>query len=126
MILGSIIGSLGFIGSILTFLISIVGSEFAEMISLTLTILGYLAAGGGLTVIVGALIAGYGPDKLGRIIIGFGVGISLIGLLIILVTNIISGVSISDLVTILLGTFNGVYGLCGVVIVILSRMRLKD
>lgn len=126
MILSSIVGSLGFIGTVLTLLSGIVTPEIAQNIGFILTILGYVAGGGGITVIVGALIAGYGPDRIGRIVIGFGIGTSLFGLIIILVINLFSGMSLNDILNILLGSFNGVYGLTGVIISIFSRMRLKD
>ena len=126
MILSSLVGSLGFIGTILTLLAGVVGPELAGIINNILVVLGYVAAGGGITVIVGALIAGYGSNRVGRIIIGFGLGTSLIGLIIILIMNIFSGTSINNLFNVLLSTFNGVYGFAGVILAIISRMRLKD
>ncbi len=126
MILGSIVGSLGFIGTALTLIAGVMGPEMATTINTILTVLGYIAAGGGFSVIIGALIAGYGPDRVGRIIIGFGIGCSLIGLIIILITNLIGGTSIDDLFSVLLSAFNGIYGFAGVILSIFSRMRLKD
>ncbi|MHA1670593.1 MAG: hypothetical protein ACTSV5_08435 [Promethearchaeota archaeon] len=126
MVLSSIVGSLGFIGSVLTLLAGIVTPEIAQNIAFILTILGYIAGGGGFTVIVGAFIAGYGPDRIGRIIIGFGIGTSLFGLISILVINLFNGVTLDNIIEIFLGTFNGVYGLTGVILSIFSRMRLKD
>lgn len=126
MILSSLIGSLGFIGTVLKQAAGVLGPEMQQIISNLLTVLGYVAAGGGISVILGALIVGFGPDRLGRIIIGFGIGTSIIGLIIILVTNIIGGSSINDLFGILISTFNGGYGLAGVLVSIISRMKMKD
>jgi len=120
MIMGSVVWGLGFIGRILTFAVSVIEPETGQILALIISILGYIAAGGGVSVIVGALIAGYSSNRLGRILIGFGGGISLFGLIIILITNIISGASTCDIVTILLGTFNGIYGLSGIIITIIS------
>jgi len=126
MLLSSVVGSVGFIGTVLTWAAGVFGVETTKTFSILMTILAYIAAGGGISVIVGSLIAGYGPDRIGRIVIGIGIGTSLIGLIIILITNLIAGVSISDLPNILSSAFNGTYGLAGVVLSIFSRMRLKD
>jgi len=125
-VLSSLIGSLGFIGTVLKLAAGVLGPEMQQIISNLLTVLGYIAAGGGISVILGALIAGFGPDRLGRIIIALGIGINIIGLIIILVTNIIGGSSINDLFGILISTFNGGYGLAGVLMSIVSRMKMKD
>ena len=126
MILSSIIGSLGFIGTAISFISGLFGPEVEQFLSMLLTIMSYIAAGGGFSVIVGALVAGFSSDRIGRIIVGLGIGTSLIGLIILLVTTIMGGTSIGDLPTILLSTFNGTYGLVGVILAIFSRMRLKD
>jgi len=126
MVLSSLIGSLGFIGTVLKLAAGVLGLEMQQIISNLLTVLGYIAAGGGISVILGALIVGFGPDRLGRIIIGFGIGTSIIALIIILVTNIVGGSSINDLLGILISTFNGGYGLAGVLMSIVSRMKMKD
>jgi hypothetical protein len=126
MLLSSVVGSVGFIGTVLSWAAGVFGLEMTETFSILRTILGYIAAGGGFSVIVGALIAAFGPDRIGRIVIGIGIGTGLIGLIIILITNLIAGVSISDLPNIFLSAFNGTYGLAGVLISIFSRMRLKD
>jgi len=125
MLLSSLVGSLGFIGTLLTFIGGLMGAETAEFINLLLIVLGFIAGGGGLTVIIGALIAGFGPDRLGRFIIGLGIGIGLIGLIILIITNLMGGFPLNNLFAILLSTFNGIYGFTGVILSILSRMRMK-
>ena len=126
MLVSSVVGSVGFIGIVLSWAAGVFGLEMTTTFSILMTILAYIAAGGGISVIVGALIAGYGPDRIGRIVIGIGIGTGLIGLIIILITNLIAGMSISDLPNIFSSAFNGTYGLAGVIISIFSRMRLKD
>ena len=126
MISSSIVGSLGFFGTIISFISGILGAEYEQFFSTLVPILTYIAAGGGFSVIVGALIAGYGPDRIGRIIVGLGIGTSLIGLIILVIMTLLGGTSIGDLPSVLLGAFNGAYGFLGVFLSIFSRMRLKD
>lgn len=126
MVLSSLVGSLGFIGTLISLISGILGPEYEQLFSTLVTILTYIAAGGGFSVIVGALIAGYGPDRLGRIVVGLGIGTSLIGLIILLITTLIGGTSIGDLPSVLFSAFNGTYGLLGVILSIFSRKRLKD
>ncbi|MBY8982577.1 MAG: hypothetical protein KGD57_06495, partial [Candidatus Lokiarchaeota archaeon] len=71
-------------------------------------------------------IAGFGPDRIGRIVIGIGIGIGLISLIMIFITNLIEGFSLNEIYDILLATFNGLYGLGGGVISIFGRKLLKD
>ena len=86
----------------------------------------YIAAAGGLSVITGAFIAGFNSDRLGRFIVGLGIGTSLMSLVTLVITSIIGGTTINDIPLILFTAFNSAYGFVGVVISILGRMRLKD
>jgi len=126
MLVSSIVGRVGFLGTLLSLISEFVGPETQRIIEIVLTVFTFIAAGGGISVIIGALIAGFNSDFIGRIVIGFGIGVSLISLIILLITSIFGGVTIDDLPTILLTTFNGILGLVGVVISIIGRMRLKD
>lgn len=126
MLVSSIVGRVGFLGTLLSLISEFVGPETQRIIEIVLTVFTFIAAGGGISVIIGALIAGFNSDFIGRIVIGFGIGVSLISLIILLITSIFGGVTIDDLPTILLTTFNGIFGLVGVVISIIGRMRLKD
>lgn len=126
MLVSSIVGRVGFLGTLLSLISEFVGPETQRIIEIVLTVFTFIAAGGGISVIIGALIAGFNSDFIGRIVIGFGIGASLISLIILLITSIFGGVTIDDLPTILLTTFNGIFGLVGVVISIIGRMRLKD
>lgn len=126
MLLSSVVGRLGFLGTLITLLYGNVTPEIQQILEIILTIFSYIAAGGGISVIIGAFIAGFSSDFVGRLIVGFGIGASLISLIILLVTSIIGGSTINDLLSILLTTFNSAYGLAGVVISIIARRQLKD
>ena len=126
MLLSSVAGRIGFFGTILDLLAGFVSPEIQQMIEIISAIFTFIAAGGGISVIIGALIAGYSSDFVGRLVIGIGIGASLLSLIILLITSIIGGVTINDLPLILLNTFNGIYGLAGVIIAILARRQLKD
>lgn len=126
MLLSSVVGWLGFLGTLITLLYGNVTPEIQQILEIILTIFSYIAAGGGISVIIGAFIAGFSSDFVGRLIVGFGIGASLISLIILLVTSIIGGSTINDLLSILLTTFNSAYGLAGVVISIIARRQLKD
>ncbi|TET60245.1 MAG: hypothetical protein E3J52_04220 [Promethearchaeota archaeon] len=126
MLVSSVVGRVGFLGTLISLISGYVGPETQRIIEIVLTVFTFIAAGGGISVIIGALIAGFSSDFVGRIVIGFGIGASLISLIILLITSIFGGVTIGDLPTILLTTFNGIFGLVGVVISIIGRMRLKD
>ena len=126
MITSSLVGSVGFYGRLLEIASGYVGPKTQRVLEIILLVFSYIATGGGISVIIGALIAGYSSDFAGRLIIGIGLGTGLFSLIILLITSIYGGSSIDDLPTILITTFNGGYGLAGVVISILARMRLKD
>ena len=91
-----------------------------------MTVFGYIAMAGGISVIIGALVAGYSSDFAGRFIIGMGIGVGLSSLITLLISSIYGGTAIGNLPTVFLTAFNGIYGLIGVVISIIGRMRLKD
>jgi len=126
MLLSSVVGRLGFLGTLITLLYGNVTPEIQQILEIILTIFSYIAAGGGISVIFVAFFAGFSSNFVGRLIVGFGIGASLISLIILLVTSIIGGSTINDLLSILLTTFNNAYGLAGVVISIIARRQLKD
>ena len=126
MLLSSVVGRVGFLGTLLELLAGVVNTEIQRIIETILTIFTYIAAGGGISVIIGALIAGFSSDFVGRLIVGIGIGASLISLIILLITSIFGGTTIDDLPSILLNTFNGIYGLVGVILAIFARRQLKD
>lgn len=126
MLISSVIGRVGFLGTLLELLTGVVNVEVQRIIEIVLTVFTYIAAAGGISVIIGALIAGFSSDFAGRLVVGIGIGASLISLIVLLITSIYGGTTVDDLPQLLLNTFNGIYGLVGVLIAILARRQLKD
>jgi hypothetical protein len=126
MLISSVVGRVGFLGTILNLISGFVSPGVQQVISTILTVFTYIAAGGGISVIIGALIAGYSSDFVGRLVVGIGIGASLISLIILLITSIFGGTTIDNLPSILLNTFNGIYGFVGVILAIIGRRQLKD
>ncbi|MCK4286317.1 MAG: hypothetical protein KAX18_08940 [Candidatus Lokiarchaeota archaeon] len=126
MLLSSVIGRVGFLGTLITLLIGVVTPEIQLILEIVLTVFSYIAAAGGLAVIIGAFVAGFSSNFAGRLIVGLGIGSSLISLIILVITSIYGGSTIGDLPSILLTTFNSAYGLAGVIIAIIARRNLKD
>jgi len=126
MLLSSVVGRVGFLATLINLLSGIVAPEIQQVLEIILTVFSYIAAAGGISVIIGALVAGFSSGFAGRLLVGLGIGASLISLIILLITSIIGGSTINDLLSILLTTFNNAYGLAGVVISIFARRKLKD
>ena len=126
MTISSVVGSVGFYGRIITLLSDFVTPEIQQVLTIILTVFGYIAMAGGISVIIGALVAGYSSDFAGRFIIGMGIGVGLSSLITLLISSIYGGTAIGNLPTVFLTAFNGIYGLVGVLISIIGRMRLKD
>ncbi len=116
MTISSVVGSIGFYGKIITLLSSFVTPEIQQVLAIILTVFGYIAMAGGISVIIGALVAGYSSGFAGRFIIGMGIGTGLFSLIILLISSIYGGTAIDNLPTVFLTVFNGIYGLIGVII----------
>ena len=126
MLISSIVGRVGLLGTLLELLAGVVNAEVQRIIEIVLTVFTYIAAAGGISVIIGALIAGFSSDFVGKLIVGIGIGASLISLIVLLIISIYGGSTVNDLPQIFLNTFNGIYGLVGVLIAIFARRQLKD
>ena len=128
MVLSSIVGRVGFLGTLITLLSSsgFVPLEIQQVLEIILTVFSSIAAAGGFSVIIGALIAGFSSVHLGRFIVGLGIGASLVSIIILIITSIVGGIAITNLPSILFTAFNNAYGLAGVVISIIARRKLKD
>jgi len=125
MILGSVIGSISFFETIFGYLSAEIGETIANVLSIVLQVLAYIAMGGGISVIVGALIVSMNHYRLGKFIIGIGAGMGLIGLIIFIITSLIQGVIVAELIGIILNILHGSYGFLGVILTIIARMKLK-
>ena len=101
------------------------GSDIGPIVGTILSILGYIAAAGGIAVIVGAIIVAMDHYKLGKFVIMLGAGLGLIGLIIMLITGIIAGTAVEEVTGIVSTIINGSYGFAGVLLTILSRRKLK-
>jgi len=77
-------GSTGIIGTIIDYLIQNLGGATADLLSLILQALNFIADLGGISVIIGASLIINQRPKIGKIIIGIGAGMGLIGFIIIL------------------------------------------
>ncbi len=126
MIVSSLVGRVGFLGTLITLLSDYVGPKTQQVLNIILTVFTFIAVGGGISVIVGAFIAGFSSNFAGRLVVGMGIGVGLFSLITLIATSLYGGVTVDDLPSILLITFNGSYGLAGVIISIFARMRLKD
>ncbi len=126
MLISSVVGRVGLLGTLLELLAGVVNAEVQRIIEIVLTVFTYIAAAGGISVIIGALIAGFSSDVVGKLIVGIGIGASLISLIVLLIISIYGGSTVNDLPQIFLNTFNGIYGLVGVLIAIFARRQLKD
>ena len=127
MILGSATGSIVLYEIIYNYALGYIGVELATIFSIILQVFGYIAAGGGISVIIGALIVAMGRYRLGKFIIGLGVGLGLISLIIFLITGIIEGTITGffiELITELIALKGG-FGFTGAVLTFFSRRQLK-
>lgn len=130
------------LGGILMFIASIVGTalayriivdeatkrfpEYSTQLELFLTICIFIAMGGGISVIIGSLIA-FKVVPIGKWIIGLGAGMGLIGFLSWLITGIYTGSITGTVIEILIGLLLGPasYGIIGVFITIWARRFMK-
>ncbi|MHA1281378.1 MAG: hypothetical protein ACTSVV_06265 [Promethearchaeota archaeon] len=125
MIIGSVIGNIGFFKLIVDYTSQQIDSKEMQMfLTIFLMILSYVATGGGISVIIGSLIAAK-EIRLGKFIIAVGAGMGLIGLIIFLATSIIAGSILSDMLSILNGIINGSYEFLAVLLIIFSRRKIK-
>lgn len=127
MILGCATGSIVLYEIIYNLALGNIGEELATIFSIILKIFGYIAAAGGASVIIGALIVAMGRYRLGKFIIGLGVGLGLISLIIFIITGIIEGTITGffiELITELIALKGG-FGFTGAVLTFFSRRQLK-
>ncbi|MHA1689835.1 MAG: hypothetical protein ACTSYC_08885 [Promethearchaeota archaeon] len=125
MFISSIVGNVSFFILVFEIASNIIGPESAVVFSIILQVFFFIAMGGGISVIIGALIVALNQYRIGKFIIGLGAGMGLIGLIIFFITSLIAGSFLSDLFGIFLGILNGTYGFLGVILTILARFKLK-
>lgn len=136
---GSIVACL--IGGILMLIASIVGTavvyviivdfmskrfpKYAVYLQIILAICIFIALGGGISVIIGAIIS-IKTLGIGKWIIGLGAGMGLIGFITFIVTGIIAGTLTGTIIEIIIGLLLGPasYGIIGVFITIFARRAM--
>jgi len=121
MLISSVVGSVSFFALVFAEASKRLGPETALVLSIILMIFTIVALGGGISVIIGAILVSREKIGLGKFIIGLGAGMGLIGLVIFLITSILAG----TVLAIASGLINGSYGLLGVVLTIIARLKLK-
>lgn len=125
MIISSTIGSITFFETLYSLIEEDIGEDEAKIVSLVIQILGYIAIGGGISVIVGALIVAMDHYRLGKFIIGIGAGMGLISLIIFFVAGIFEGTLVEEMEGLIAEIAHGSYGFLGIILTIIARMKLK-
>ncbi|MHA1377208.1 MAG: hypothetical protein ACTSRG_02390 [Candidatus Helarchaeota archaeon] len=125
MILSGTVGSIGFFGTILNYL-KTWAPQIAPVLEIVMTIFTVIATGGGVSVILGALICSGDNYGLGKFVIGLGAGMGLFGLIISLITSIYGGTIATDAIAILNDIIHGSYGFIGVILTIIARIKIED
>ena len=125
MIISSVVGSIAFFETMFSAIEADVGEDVAKIVSLVIQILGYVAMGGGISVIIGALIVAMDHYRLGKFLISLGAGMGLISLIIFFISGIFEGSIVEDVEGIVSGITHGSYGFLGILLTIMARIKLK-
>jgi len=125
MIISSVVGSIAFFETLFDLIEADVGEDVAKIVSLVIQILGYVAMGGGISVIIGALIVAMDHYRLGKFLISLGAGMGLISLLIFFISGIFEGSIVEEVEGIVSGIVHGSYGFLGILLTIFARIKLK-
>lgn len=122
MILFGVVGSVGFIGTILEKLMF--NDALKAILGPILWFFNLIALGGGISVIIGCFLYNADKEGTGKFIIGIGAGMGLIGLIIAMISSMIGGSVVADMTTFIMSIVNGSYGILGVILTIIARMKL--
>jgi len=125
MILSGTVGSIGFYGTILNYL-NTWAPQIAPVLEVLMTIFTVIAAGGGVSVIIGALICSGDNYGLGKFMIGLGSGIGLIGLIISMISSIVGGTVMANLTAIVMDIVHGSYGFVGALLAMFSKIKIEN
>jgi hypothetical protein len=95
-------GSTGIVGTIIEYLIENLGGATADLLSLILQALTFVADLGGISVIIGGSLIINQRPRIGKFIIGIGAGMGLVGFLIILALAFLHGwINVINFITII-------------------------
>jgi len=125
MIISSVVGSIAFFETLFSAIEEDVGEDVAKIVSLVIQVLGYVAMGGGISVIIGALIVAMDHYRLGKFLISLGAGMGLISLIIFFISGIFEGSIVEEVEGIVSGIAHGSYGFLGILLTIIGRIKLK-
>ena len=115
-------GSTGIIGTIIEYLIENLGGATANLLSLILQTLNFIADLGGISVIIGGLFIINQRTRIGKFIIGIGAGMGLVGFLIILASAFIHGwINIINFVTIIAQSIGWIGIILSITAIILAK-----
>ncbi|TFG31409.1 hypothetical protein EU528_06265 [Candidatus Thorarchaeota archaeon] len=116
------IGSIGFIDDIAAYAIAYFPA-IADILTLVLNALTYIAGLGGIAVMIGAILIAMSRIGIGKFVIGLGAGIGLIGLIIMLAEAVIAGgvEALLDIVTLISQSIAWI----GVILSILGRRTIS-
>jgi len=117
------VGSIGFIADIAIYAETYFPAA-AEMITLVLTILLYIASLGGIAVIIGGILIAMDRIRTGKFVIGLGAGVGLFGLIIMLVEAYLAGgvAALTDILTMVSQSIAWI----GVIMSIVARSRARS
>jgi hypothetical protein len=127
MIIGSTVGDISFFRLLVDLASGVLTEDVLNILSIVLRILSWIALGGGISVILGSILVMVGRYGVGKFIIGLGAGMGLIGLIIFMITGLIAGGLVNNLVAVFIDfiSFRGSFGFVGVLLTIVARLKLK-
>jgi len=91
LIIAGVTGSVGIVGTAIEYLIDQLGGPTADMLSIVLQALNFIADLGGVAVIFGGVLIYMKRKRVAKFIISIGAGMGLIGFLIILISAFFHG-----------------------------------
>ena len=133
MIIGSAVGSTAFYEFLYKVFSDYITEDLKPLLSAILAIISFLAAGGGYTVIAGVILVMLNQYRLGRIIISFGTGFGILGIIVYItyyvveLTGVITNPTILAYLTQIYGlfSFNTGFGFAGTILAVIGRIGLK-
>ncbi|MGY5865569.1 MAG: hypothetical protein RTV41_13285 [Candidatus Thorarchaeota archaeon] len=112
------VGSIGFLDDVAAYAL-LYFPTMADIVTMILTILIYIATLGGIAVIIGGILIAMSRESTGKFVIGLGAGVGLIGLIIMFVEAYMAGgvAALMDVVTLISQSIAWI----GVILSILAR-----
>ncbi len=126
MFIAGIVGNTVIYQMIFVYITARVSSDLAPLLLTLLIIFGWIAVGGGISVIIGSIIT-FKSLATGKWIIGLGAGMGLIGFIVFIATGIYAGTIVGTWSEIIIGLLLGPmsYGIIGVFTTIFARRSMR-